>query len=201
MGSYDVRMYASQNLKTVAGIVLVDPSADNQIERMTAVGPQARGAAEGLLRHPQPLRRTGDGGDADAGDQGLRPAARPRRAARAARLGPRAPGAAQLHHGVRSELDSFNTLDTPQLLKVRRPLGDIPLVVLTGKPTAPGATAAETDAVYKVWITMHDEMAALSTRGENRIVAGAGHYIQHEKPAVVVAAVQEVVEAVRAKRR
>jgi hypothetical protein len=102
---------------------------------------------------------------------------------------------------VASELESFNTLDTPQLLKVKRPFGSIPLIVLTGKPTMPGATAEETEAVYKVWIAMHDEMAALSTKGVNRIVPGASHYIQYEKPEAVIAAVDEVVAAVRVKGR
>ena len=68
-------------------------------------------------------------------------------------------------------------------------------------PSMPGATPEETEAVFKVWNTMHDEMAALSTRGVNRVVPGASHYIQYEQPAVVIAAVQEVLEAVRSKRR
>ena len=46
---------------------------------------------------------------------------------------------------------------------------------------------------------MHDEAAALSSRGANRLVLGSGHNIQIEKPDVVVAAITEVVAAVRAK--
>jgi pimeloyl-ACP methyl ester carboxylesterase len=102
---------------------------------------------------------------------------------------------------VRSELDSFQTVDAAQMAKVRRPLESIPLIVLTGKPTAPGMSAEETEALHTLWSTMHDEMAALSTIGVNRAVPGSGHYIQYEKPAVVIAAVQEVVEAARAKGR
>lgn len=200
MGSYDVRMYASLNLKQVAGMVLVDPSADGQMARMLAAAPRL-----------EELQKASYATLSSCAEQ-----------AKAGTLTPQTKGCSQppppdvppeLRDWVRarssphnfitvaSELESFNTLDTPQLLKVRRPFGSIPLIVLTGKPTIPGATPEETEAVYKVWVTMHDEMAALSTKGVNRPVPGAGHYIQHEKPAVVIAAVQEVVDAVRAKGR
>jgi pimeloyl-ACP methyl ester carboxylesterase len=200
MGSYDVRMYASTNLRKVAGIVLVDPSADGQMARMAAVAPRLEAlqkASYATLSNCAELAKAGTLTPQTTGcsqppapdvPADLRDWAR-------ARQGP------QTFITVQSELESFNTLDTPQLQKVRRPLGSIPLVVLTGKPTMPGVTPEETEAVYRVWVTMHDEMATLSTRGENRIVPGAGHYIQYEKPAVVIAAVQEVVDAVRAKRR
>ncbi len=49
----------------------------------------------------------------------------------------------------------------------------------------------------RVWSHMHDEAAALSTRGENRQV-DAGHYIWATKPQAVIEAVNEVVAAVRA---
>ncbi len=200
MASYDVRMYASTNLRSVAGMVLVDPSADGQMARMTAAAPRL-----------EALQKAAGAGTARCAEL-----------AKAGTLTPTTPGCSQppppdlppelrdWANGRRSgaafitaqsELDSFQTRDTPQLMKVRRPLGAIPLVVLTGKPTMPGATAEETEAVYRVWSVMHDEMAALSTRGVNRIVPGAGHYIQYEKPDVVTATVKEVVEAVRATAR
>ena len=53
------------------------------------------------------------------------------------------------------------------------PLGDRPLIVLTaGNMAQPGLTPEESAAVHKVWMTMHDEMAGLSTRGVNRVVEG-----------------------------
>ncbi|MGH6909092.1 MAG: hypothetical protein ACREEG_02820, partial [Phenylobacterium sp.] len=195
----DMRMYASQNLKQVAGMVLVDPSADGQMARMLAAAPRL-----------EELQKAAYAGPARCADM-----------AKAGTLTPQTPGCSQppppdvpadlrdwakARSGphnfitVASELESFNTLDTPQLVKVKRSFGSIPLIVLTGKPGLSGATPEETEAVYKVWVTMHDEMAALSTKGVNRIVPGASHYIQYEKPAVVIAAVNEVVEAVRTKR-
>jgi len=199
MGSYDMRMYASLNLKQAAGMVLVDPSADGQMARMLAVAPRLEALQKTSYAGTARCAEMAKAGTLTAQTEGCRQAPPPDVPAdlrdwAKARAGP--------HNfiTVASELESFNTLDTPQLLKVKRPLGSIPLIVLTGKPTMPGVTPEETEAVYKVWMTMHDEMAALSTKGVNRPVPGVGHYIQYEKPAVVIAAVQEVVEAVRAKR-
>ena len=78
------------------------------------------------------------------------------------------------------------------------PLGAKPLIILTaGKSQAPGLTPEELDAVHKVWVTLHDEMAGLSSRGVNRVVEGSGHYIHQEQPQVVVDAVFEALDAVR----
>jgi pimeloyl-ACP methyl ester carboxylesterase len=48
------------------------------------------------------------------------------------------------------------------------------------------------------WKALHAEQAALSTRGRQQIVSDAGHYIQVDRPDVVIAAVGEVVNEVRA---
>jgi hypothetical protein len=44
---------------------------------------------------------------------------------------------------------------------------------------------------------MHNEVAAMSTRGFNAIVPGAGHYVQYDRPQVVIDAVENVVSLVR----
>ena len=59
-------------------------------------------------------------------------------------------------------------------------------------------TPEEIAQLHKVWITMHDEMASLSSKGVNRTVEGSSHYIQQLKPQVVIEATAEVVDAVRA---
>ena len=52
---------------------------------------------------------------------------------------------------------------------------------------------------WKMWNGMHDELARLSTVGVNRVVPGANHYIQLDKPDAVVNAVSEVLAAVKSK--
>jgi len=67
-----------------------------------------------------------------------------------------------------------------------RPLGTRPIVVLTAEHGPdPAFTALEA------------KLAQLSTNGTQRIVAGSGHEIHLFEPAVVVRAIQDVVDAVR----
>jgi hypothetical protein len=48
---------------------------------------------------------------------------------------------------------------------------------------------------------MHDDLAKLSSAGSNRVVKGANHYIQVDKPDAVIDAVGEVVAAARAQHK
>jgi hypothetical protein len=75
----------------------------------------------------------------------------------------------------------------------------MPLLVLTaaGSPQPrPGEIAASAQARRELWRAMHEEIAALSTRGERRTV-DAGHGIPTEKPQVVIAAIEEVIAMAR----
>ena len=66
--------------------------------------------------------------------------------------------------------------------------GNKPLVVLTG-----GRRRAEW------WHNMHEDLSRLSTNSEWQVVDGAGHFIQHDRPDVVVDAVRSVIEKAEAK--
>ncbi len=85
-----------------------------------------------------------------------------------------------------------------------RSLGDRPLVVLThgvGMSAADQKTAGLTPAAAArteaAWQAMQNDEATWSTRSRRQVVAGATHYIQFDRPQVVVAAVREVVDEVR----
>lgn len=86
--------------------------------------------------------------------------------------------------------------------RTRRSFGDMPIVVLTHAPYPPakGETQTLRDQRTLSWETMHNEVAAMSTRGINAIVPGAGHYIQYDRPQVVIDAVENVVGTVRRER-
>jgi pimeloyl-ACP methyl ester carboxylesterase len=80
-----------------------------------------------------------------------------------------------------------------------RALGDRPLVVLSaGKAhteeelKAQGMTAADAAPLFAAHLALAADMATWSTRGRLAIVADASHYIQLDRPDVVVAAVDEV---------
>jgi len=88
-----------------------------------------------------------------------------------------------------------------------RPLGERPVVVLTGTKTPPakllkgaGMTLADYDRLRTLWIVLHDDEASWSSRGRHQLVADATHYIQFDRPGVVIAAIKEVVGDVRAEK-
>jgi hypothetical protein len=93
--------------------------------------------------------------------------------------------------------------DAKIAIKPDRNYGSMPLVVLTAgefplQPDDPPAVKAEVPLMQAEWKRGHDELAALSTRGVNRVVAGASHGIQQIKPQAVIDAIDEVVDAARA---
>ncbi len=101
-----------------------------------------------------------------------------------------------------SLIDEYNAFDASdgQLRAVRQRFGDLPLLVLTrgvspfavpGKPHSALNKALE-DENAKI----HKEIAALSNKGTQRLVAGAAHVIQAEQPAAVVQAVLEVLKQI-----
>ena len=86
-----------------------------------------------------------------------------------------------------------------------RTLGDRPIVVLTAMKTpsadvleGEGMTAADWARFRKVWVSMQDDEATWSTRSRHQFVGDAAHYIQFDRPDVVIAAVEEVAGEVRA---
>ena len=85
-----------------------------------------------------------------------------------------------------------------------RNLGDRPIVVLThmqptpeGSLKAAGLSTAEGEKLDSVWLDLQNDMAAWSSRSTHRIVNNAGHFIQFDRPSVVVTAIREVVDNVR----
>ncbi len=86
-----------------------------------------------------------------------------------------------------------------QLRAVRKPLGALPLVVLT-RGVSPFAVPGKPQSVLNKALedenaAIQGEMASLSTQGVQRIVPGAGHIIQADQPAAVVQAVSDVLTA------
>jgi len=78
-------------------------------------------------------------------------------------------------------------------------LGTRPLVVLTAgiDGLAPDVSAQTRVAFAEAKLEMQRELAALSTNSDHRVVPDARHYIQFDDPAAVIAAIEDVVAAVR----
>jgi pimeloyl-ACP methyl ester carboxylesterase len=77
--------------------------------------------------------------------------------------------------------------------------GDKPLIVLTrGNADSRSDFMPEQGvAMYEAWKVGTEKLAALSTRGSHRVVAGSGHYIQYNKPLDVIAAVKQALTEIR----
>jgi pimeloyl-ACP methyl ester carboxylesterase len=85
-----------------------------------------------------------------------------------------------------------------------RSFGDLPLVVLTAlAPLDPAQLAAmqlnpsEGERFQAVWKSLQDDEASWSSRSEHVELTDSGHYIQIDRPDVVIAALSRVVEMVR----
>ncbi len=197
IGGPYIRTYVGRYGDKVAGLVFVDGSYPDQVARLGKVtGTNVHPKQASLLMHTaSALSWTGIVRFmmADAAEGKL-----PKDAAD--RLGAYASKSVK---GATTELDGFDgTMDDARAV---RSFGDRPVIVLTAlapfKPEELKAAkmTAEQGARFKQeWKTMHAEQAALSTRGRQQIVADAGHYIQVDRPDVVIAAVREVVGEVRA---
>ena len=87
--------------------------------------------------------------------------------------------------------------DRDELRAARRPFGDLPVIVLArgvSPYAARGKPASDTtQAVEAMNLALLTALAHSSTRGEVRVVPGAGHVIQETHPGAVVAAVDDLL--------
>lgn len=99
-----------------------------------------------------------------------------------------------------NEANAYATSDN-QLRALRKPFGNLPLIVLTRGVSPYMDPSQPQSAVNKAMENenerIHKEIAALSTKGKQRVVPGASHGIQGDQPDAVVDAVVEVLRQVR----
>jgi pimeloyl-ACP methyl ester carboxylesterase len=85
--------------------------------------------------------------------------------------------------------------------QVTSPLGKMPLVVLSHDPDVPfmpGLPADVSIDVNQAWESMQLELVRLSANSSRVIAKGSAHYVQVDRPDVVIKAVQKVVGECRA---
>ena len=82
-----------------------------------------------------------------------------------------------------------------------RNLGSRPVIVLTHGKALPGLPKAQAAAWEATWLDLQKDLATWSSRGVQRTVGDASHYIANDDPGAVIAAVRDVVDAVRAQGR
>jgi pimeloyl-ACP methyl ester carboxylesterase len=169
LGGIIIRLYAATYPDEVAGLVLVDSSHEDQNARFkAALGDENWAAFERLQE--QELASLAD-------DSTLE----------------------------RIDLDA--SFDQLRQAAAAHPLPPLPLVVLTrGVPASsqvpPEARAAlppdfPWETFDTVWQELQDELAALAPEARHVVAAESGHYIQIQQPDLVIAAIEQVVAAVR----
>jgi pimeloyl-ACP methyl ester carboxylesterase len=183
MAGYDVRLYTSLYRNEVAGLVLVDGSHPEQLRRL----PRALNDMDaGWIREQEFFEFTMPfglprllgfcGNDAEV---------------RAAECN---------FHTVRESVAELKSISKSAAeTKASGSLGDTPLIVLSEDPDAPQYDLPE-DLVRPTndaWQQMQKELAQLSTRGKQVIAKNSGHYIQLDRPDVVIDAVKDIVNEVR----
>ena len=181
----------------VAGLVFVDASHPDQVARLRAASGEGPTAAAARLLRWAPL----------AARLGLvrlffqrPPSASPEVPARAVVL-----NNAMQPRSIPGMVAEAQSMDSTMAEAGRaRSLGDRPLVVLTAlKPisdqqlAATGMTREAAGRMRAVWDTLHAEEAAFSTRSERIRLEDASHYIQFDRPDVVIGAIRSVVATVR----
>lgn len=216
MGSFETLLFADLHPDQVAGMVLVDPSFPDQVERAQRLAAKlvpTPPAASGAPAPPGPADRWRQ--CADRVRQGALRAGEPDPSGCLGFLPPTLP--ASVRSAVVAKLTgsaaqfetiaSFLADSLPEgariVINPARNYGDTPLIVLTatawpeGAPREPARMRAFVEASMAESDRAHDELAALSTRGINARVPGAGHNIQDDRPRVVIDAIEEVIRQAR----
>lgn len=186
-GGMVVRMYARRHPRNVVGMVLVDPPSEAQMRRIAKVVPGADRMPSQAIDHSRSCARAkdliGECAPDLPDDAPLAVAARLRSLARVHYL----TQAAEMEAAINGRNDL-------EMERAGTNLGDIPLIVLTSEQfkTNQQMPPELRTAAQELWMTFHNEIAAHSKRGSNRVIPGTGHYIQFERPDAVVAAVEEL---------
>lgn len=221
LGGLESLRFADLHRQSVVGMVLVDPEIPDQTAVEERIAPKlasmSRTSVEQTVKGLQNCA-------AELRDSTLKRGAPEfeRCTATLAALDPRLRSAiARLNADparlvTQASTENEHYADSREVISAQRRYGDMPLIVLTAgrdessilsaiPPGTPGAsTPAELAALRKqialflrdAWGAGHDAYAALSSRGRNQLVPDSGHNIPINKPEVVIAAVNEILDKI-----
>ena len=190
-GAYHVRVFADMFPDDVVGMVLLDPSHEDQQARFP---PEFNVMADEIDRMILMYKTmTFFGISRITGlfkSAGLPEAQRPAAIARANRYSEIQAAAAEM----------LAMTQCSDQTRATGSLRDLPLTVMTGakkQEPIPGLTAEVEEEAARVWLEMHRELTALSTRGKHVITEKSGHMLQYEVPDEVIQQVREMVTSLQ----
>jgi pimeloyl-ACP methyl ester carboxylesterase len=205
LGAYEALLFADRHPAEVKAMVLVDPSFPDQDRTVRKTHPEAEAFMDRSMAELTASQR---------------------RCAEALRAGAIRPGApdpdgcltlpAQYPKDLsatlealymdpdraltRTSFDDNVARDAELVINPGRGYGAMPLIVLTAAHDLPSSASmprSVRDFLSTDWVAGHDALAALSSRGSNRMVRKTSHYIHVLKPESVINAVTEVLAEVR----
>lgn len=207
-GGWPVRSYQMTYPAEVAGMVFVEAGHDNPLRMLPngniyRASDLARGTPVPGVKTAVPLRIE----DIPAGALAAMRAAAPGAVARANESRDRLPEDAKKMRSwnmaqIGPMASGHNPHDIEELALLRahrasaqHPLGDMPVIVFTRG--IPEDTSAEGMRREEERRQEHLAVSKMSRRGQHRIAARSGHHVQIDEPELVIAAIREVVAAVR----
>ena len=192
IGGVYVRHYAATYPEEVAGLVLLDSSHEEQMERAPPAMREMMAKQIAMVRN---FARLGSvGGVRLLTRLGVNPvlgedATETERAVMSR---------ASVYRAIGSEMGSMEA-SVRQSEGLRHEWGSLPMVVLTSDEIDPASEGMPPELVEiypemrRVWLEMQDELAGLSTRSVHEIVPGTGHYVQVDDPETVIRHIRELV--------
>ena len=188
MGGLNVRLYADRFRNEVAGMVLVDPTHEDGIRRIDAQkNNQESRRYTREIKHAQSCLHKSYTSNQTA--QFRTNCIEPDSPVLSAQINDARVQIARKSAFQRAQLSEItnyaNGTSFDEVRAARQWFGTLPLVVLTASRT--------TESVGPEWRRLHRELATLSRLGVQCTVADSGHYIQLDRPKVVIAAISNVL--------
>ena len=197
LGGPYIMIYTKYFGQEVAGLVFVDASHPDQVQRSSGEDRAELKKLQSRDKFGAALNWTGVVRAAAASDKGM--PNRPEWVNQAVK----AYRPTSLSSMLKESEASDETLAEAGMF---RQLGDRPLFVLTAmarfsdQAMASWKVPTEQKNKYKEnWTQMQNELATWSSKSQHQLLADANHYIQFDRPDIVIAAVKSVIGKVRTK--
>jgi pimeloyl-ACP methyl ester carboxylesterase len=183
MGGFDVRLYAGLYCNEIAGMVLVDSSHPEQKKRFP---PALNDMDATWLREQEFMEFT-------------MPFGIPRLLGFCGNDGEIRAAECNFHSARESVAELKAVSESAAQAATAGKLGDMPLAVLSEDPDKPQPDLPEDliKPASDAWQQMQKELARLSTRSTHVIAKNSGHFIQFDRPDIVIEAVRKVVDQER----
>jgi pimeloyl-ACP methyl ester carboxylesterase len=196
-GGMAVRVFADRYRDEVVGMVLVDPSHEDQSSRLKAiVRPEVQAHWGDDLKDTTCMDAAKGGEIAKESPAYKKCVGEPDPRFSQAINDTMLEYSAKLKYQAAraSEFQSFYGASADQTRATRRDFGEMPIIVLSAPyPRWKKMTQEQMDKRNALKAQMHNELAAMSTHGVNEFVPRTGHLISYDRPEIVIDAIHQVL--------